>query len=584
MVATDERRTAAKRSKRTKPRGGDTPDPSAEGTARPRSPHATRRPKPPRVTAREASAAIERLADTCGTLDGRDRLRRLGRLVNKGSRNAQRMGFIETAIGETLDEASRSSEGVRWAACEAATWALAWMARTKRAGGSAGGILERLVGEARTAQALLATGDTHAVRFLLVVAWLFRDVEACRCLEEGAAATVAAEIERLVSDDGVVKVSGSAAMVDRVLRWTAIRDVIGSRRGGIWPAAIETRWRMAATTALRLLGARGRMLAGAGRMPDCFTAPLLDAVADLGGRRGRTARALRDGFTKADAARLLPRDLHDAASGVAILRTGWDRRSVRVMLDYRHPVPRLEIAVGDRLVFDGPWQWEAWVDGRASDAEAAWSVSCWESDRKATFIEITAPLTNGLFIERHLVVLPQDRVVLLGDTITTHDDTPAGALRYRGVVPMAASLESQGEEETREVRGFDTAARFLALPLALQEWRSGGRGDLEAADGGLVLSQEGGGRLHAPLWLDFDASRIGKPLTWRQLTVADTRVILPPHQAVGYRVQAGLEQWVVYRALDVARNRTLLGCNVACEFFLGRIRKSGEVARTLEIQ
>jgi hypothetical protein len=68
------------------------------------------------------------------------------------------------------------------------------------------------------------------------------------------------------------------------------------------------------------------------------------------------------------------------------------------------------------------------------------------------------------------------------------------------------------------------------------------------------------------------------------LTVADTRRILPAHQAVGFRVQAGLEQWLVYRALDVPRNRTLLGCNVSCEFLVGRVKKSGEVARTLEIQ
>jgi hypothetical protein len=124
----------------------------------------------------------------------------------------------------------------------------------------------------------------------------------------------------------------------------------------------------------------------------------------------------------------------------------------------------------------------------------------------------------------------------------------------------------------------------MALPLGLPEWRTAGAGRLEAASGGLVLSQQGGGRLYAPLWLDFDAGRIGGPLTWRQLTVADTRLILPPHQAVGYRVQAGLEQWLVYRSLDTPRNRTLLGCNVSCEFLVGRVKNSGEVARTLEIQ
>ena len=87
-----------------------------------------------------------------------------------------------------------------------------------------------------------------------------------------------------------------------------------------------------------------------------------------------------------------------------------------------------------------------------------------------------------------------------------------------------------------------------------------------------------------PLWLDCDPSRFGRPLTWRQLTVADTRQNLPRHQAAGFRVQAGLEQWLLYRALDEPRNRTVLGCNLSCEFLLGRIRPDGSVGRTLEIQ
>ena len=78
--------------------------------------------------------------------------------------------------------------------------------------------------------------------------------------------------------------------------------------------------------------------------------------------------------------------------------------------------------------------------------------------------------------------------------------------------------------------------------------------------------------------------RIGQPLTWRQLTVADTRINLPAWQAAGFRVQSGQEQWLLYRSLDAARNRTLLGCNVSCEFLLGRIKPRGAVKRVLEIQ
>jgi hypothetical protein len=543
-------------------------------------------PEPIPITSREAAKRIRGLADVGDTLDGRTRLRALAARVRKGGRDTQRMTFIEAAIGECLDEAAQATSPVeRWLTCEGAAWALAWMARTRRAGGSAGRLLERLVGQARAAQALLATGDTLPARFVLALARLFRDIEACRCLEDGAVATVGAEIERLASPQGVVNVSGSAAMVERVVRWTTIRETALAIGGPAWGEATERRWKAAATTAVRLLGGRGRMLAGAGQMPECFTSPLVRAVEEMGGRRARTAKTIGRGRGREAERRVLARDLHDATAAFAILRTGWDRDGVRVSLDYRHAVPRLEIAVSDRLLVEGPWQWEAWADGRALEAEGAWTVSCFESDRKAAFLEIVAPLTGGRQFERQIVVVRQERIVLLADAITCPGQSLPADVRYRGVVPLAASLDVNASEETREVCVSDMAMRFMALPLALPEWRTAGRVGLEASASGLVLDQEGrGGRLYAPLWLDCDASRIGEPLTWRQLTVADTRINLPRHQAAGFRVQTGTEQWLLYRALDVARNRTLLGCNVSCEFLLGRVKKSGEVSRTLEIQ
>ena len=90
--------------------------------------------------------------------------------------------------------------------------------------------------------------------------------------------------------------------------------------------------------------------------------------------------------------------------------------------------------------------------------------------------------------------------------------------------------------------------------------------------------------MFAPVWFDCDARRLGEQVTWRQLTVADTRINLPPSMAAGHRVQVGLDQWLLYRSLDAPRNRTLLGCNVACEFLLGRVTPDGTVQRAIEIE
>jgi hypothetical protein len=413
---------------------------------------------------------------------------------------------------------------------------------------------------------------------------------------------VAGEIGRLVSADGGVSLHGSAAVVERVSRWAAVREIARTTGSAAWDATAEGAFGKSVVTTLRLLGGQGRLLVGAGRMPSVFSDQILAAAAAADCRKtSRTARLVRaapksDHRAVGRRRKLLPRDQHDGAAAVAILRSGWDRDAVRVLLEYRDAVPHLEIAVGDRLLVAGPWRWRVSRGGRPLEAEGPWTLSCWESDRKATFLEIAAPLSAGMQIERQVVLLPRDRVVLLADAVTPktgHGQAANGHVQVatsaplilESGVPFAASLDGEQAEETREVFAYDTRPRLMALPLALPEWKTAGRGGFKTAADGLTLEQPTAGpRCYAPIWLDFDARRQGRPLTWRQLTVADTRQNLPPHQATGFRVQAGREQWLVYRSLDVPRNRTLLGCNVSCDFLVGRIGRTGVVDRLIEIQ
>ncbi len=564
--------------------------------------------KPARVSVGGAALRIRDAAAVSESLDVRRRLRRLARQVERRADHVQQMGFIETAIAECLEEAEAASDRERWLACEAATWALAWMARTRRAGGSAGALLERLVKLAREACGRLAASDTLPARFVLALARLFGDVEACRRLEHDAATAVAEEIARLVSAEGTVGLAGSAAVVERVVRWSAVREVAESTGPLPWDAATETQFAAAVATSLRLLGDDGRLLLGPGRMPPAFSDPLLVAAAAARrGRLRRTATAVQGGGGRRRGTRssrgrggLLPRDLHDADAAVAVLRSGWQSGAVRVLVEYRDAVPHLEIAVADRLVVAGPWAWQASLDGRPLEAEGPWKLSCYESDGKASFLEIAAPVADplqsveGWQLERQIVLLPQDGIVLLADAIT-HRPTraggdvkpqpPAGALRLGSLLPLAPSLEGKQSADTREILVHDTKPRFTALPLALPEWTAGGRGRFTATEAGLALEHDAAGsRCYCPLWLDFDAARHPRPLTWRQLSVADTRQNLPPQQAVAYRVQAGIDQWLLYRALDEPRNRSVLGCNLSCEFLLGRIGKKGIVKRLLEIE
>lgn len=555
-----------------------------------------RSPAPLRVGGRLAARHLRRLADVSESLDTRRRLRRLGRLVGRRAPDAQQVAFQETAISECLDEAGAAAPREQWLLAEGATWALARLARSRRAGGSTGGLLERLVRLARPAQATLEAGDTLPAGFTLALARLFRDIEACRCLERAAAEALAREIGGLVSVDGAVCLAGSgagsAAVVERVNRWAAARAVAAETGGAAWDERIEGIFSRSVAATLALLGDEGRLLTMAGRMPAAFTEPLLEAAGEGRRRLARTARRVAAarrapaGKAPRDAARkLLPRDLHDASAAVAILRSGWDRDAIRVLVEYRDATPQIEIAVGDRLLCAGPWRFRVSLDGRPLEPRGPWRLSCWESDRRATFLEITAPLEGGLELDRQVVLLPEDRVLLLADAATTRTRPPAaGSLRMEMLLPLAPALEATPAEETREIAFSDTKARMLALPVGLPEWRAAGSGGLSATPDGLLLEHEpAGGRCYAPVWLDLDPRRQGRPLTWRQLTVADTRRNLPPQQAVGYRVQSGREQWLVYQALDEARNRSVLGCNLSCDFLLGRIGRAGMVERTIEI-
>ena len=55
-------------------------------------------------------------------------------------------------------------------------------------------------------------------------------------------------------------------------------------------------------------------------------------------------------------------------------------------------------------------------------------------------------------------------------------------------------------------------------------------------------------------------------------------------QAVGYRVQVGPEQWLMYRSLTAAANRTLIGQNLSSEFLFAGLNTDGEASSLVEIE
>ena len=153
-------------------------------------------------------------------------------------------------------------------------------------------------------------------------------------------------------------------------------------------------------------------------------------------------------------------------------------------------------------------------------------------------------------------------------------------------MPIRSQVAFEPSAETREGSLRGSKRRGVVLPLGLGEWRCDGlRGGLERTDAGLQLRQSGMGTcLFAPLFFNLDRDSFKKDYTWRQLTVAEQRVNLPRDVAVGYRVQFGKTQWLIYRSLMGQAGRTVLGQNISTELLISRFKTTGQIETLLDIE
>ncbi len=243
---------------------------------------------------------------------------------------------------------------------------------------------------------------------------------------------------------------------------------------------------------------------------------------------------------------------------------------------------RVQWGAGRRVFGAGPWSIELEVDGVPAVPPGHWDEVCRQSEDGVEYLELEGRAGRGIRIARHVVLAKKEGFVLAADAVLL--SRPA-AVRYSAVWPLSQGVSCDPAAETRETRLAFGRRQAAVLPLALPEWREDARsGELVPGGAGLVLRQWATGRaLFAPLFIDLDPRRQGKPLTWRALTVAENFRIQAPDQAVGYRVQIGSRQWLVYRSLGPKGNRSLLGHNLVSETLVARF-VGGEVEPLVEIE
>jgi hypothetical protein len=266
-------------------------------------------------------------------------------------------------------------------------------------------------------------------------------------------------------------------------------------------------------------------------------------------------------------------------SEVAILRTSWCGDSLMCAVAYYDAALRTEIAVGKEVILAGVDSPRILVDGHPVLPASTWEQVCWESDDDMDYLELELKLEHGLRLFRQYMLAREDRFLFTADTFCGGREFQ---IEYERPLPFTRGIELQSENETCEI--WCRSGRKLVtsvLPLALPEWRS--ESHLGRLRESRLLQHRIGRGLYCPIFIDLDSQRLGEPLTWRQLTVAEKMHIVPHDIAVAYRVQIGDNQWVIYKSVGPCASRTFLGQNHSTEFILGRFSE-GAIEKLIEVE
>lgn len=422
----------------------------------------------------------------------------------------------------------------------------------------------------------------------LTLAYLFPELAPCRKEAANARKELSRGLVELLDGEGLLHGRYMDHFRPLLACWTRCRAMGQSARQGPWKNDAETQYQWLVRAALRMTRQDGTQVLSRGSA-DAWCKDLFDTALDLAGDQTdhQIASLVLPGARKRKPRRKSTPPLPAAANhsewtAVTVLRTGWARNEPRLTVVYPGKELSIECEAGSKVLWTGKWHTELRANGRLEQPESDWEEICWESDEDADYLELEMSYSGGVRLQRHLLLARQERFLLMADSLLGKQ---TARLEYRSALPISGDVTFQPSDETHEGYLAAGSRKALVLPLALPEWRCDSRpGRLAATEQGLVLQQSATGRnLFAPLWFDLDTRRSARPFTWRQLTVAESLETLGSDVAVGYRVMVGKSQWLIYRSLVKAANRTVLGHNLSTQMMVGTFN-DGEVEPVLAIE
>jgi hypothetical protein len=348
-----------------------------------------------------------------------------------------------------------------------------------------------------------------------------------------------------------------------------------------WSGGLATRFQALVDQSWHLLTPSGQQLLSADA-DDCWPASLLpSALAACRNGQGKSFTLVTD----LDASER--RDQVGWQSDLAaysVLRSGWKRADHVVAVDYCRQEPRLELWVGSEPFFRGAWKLALTINGAPCPPQGDWESVCWVCDDDITYLELQAPFANDVKVQRQILLGRKRDFLYLNDVVLSPN---RAEIDYSASLALAPRLRCQPAEETREIQLAGQRRKIIALPIELGEWKRDAHREGELAVRGNLLElrlRRDAQALALPLFFDLKQGKRYKPTTWRRLTVAENRRMVPRDRAVGYRVQIGSRQYVFYRSLDGQGMRTVLGAHTASEFIASRFTANGELKTLLEIE
>lgn len=266
----------------------------------------------------------------------------------------------------------------------------------------------------------------------------------------------------------------------------------------------------------------------------------------------------------------------------AILRGSWHPNDVSLAVDYSGSDVKLELFRYEKLLL-GTIRQQLTVDGLELPATSGWNQVCWHEDDDVSYLEIEKVYGDQVVIQRQFVLGKQDRIVLFSEAIACKTEAN---IEYRCQLPVASECDLSTEKDSREGSIHFGRRCVRVLPISAPEWRSGPSTiELEFGERSIDLSFQGRvKKAYVPLFFDLEPRRYKKPYTWRQLTVARERTVISNEEAVGFRVQSGKDQWLVYRSLAPVHPRTVLGEHINSEFYMGQFFAEGECIELISVE